>query len=121
MNEAIKHKALKLNGKVKNFLKSKDSKKVCDRARNILIEYDKLIKILPSWTEDDEKNWFKLGDEAMGYAQDVWIEGGFSIGPDFEIKCANLVLKIYHLIDENWFFKFKPEDYDRLYNKENLI
>jgi hypothetical protein len=118
MNEVIKHKALKLNGKVKNFLKSKDSNKVCDRAKNILIRYTELINILDSWTEDDEKNWFKLGHDAQWYVEDFHADGDFQLGTKAEKRCAELAKVIYWVIDENWFFKFRPEIYDKLYNKE---
>ena len=116
MNEKIKYKALNLEEDIRSFLKSKYSLRICDRAKDILIKYQRLIITLSYWSEDDEDSWFKLWDESYSYVEDFYFEGGFLVEPQFEKRCAKLLLKMSDIVEDSWLFKFKREEYLNLQN-----
>lgn len=120
MNESIKNRSTELGKRVKRWLKNNDITRVGNEVKNIFLEYDNLINKISvdNWTEENDDAWFKLGDRSQNYVENAWIEGDFSNGTNFEKKYLNLILDIYHLIEEHWMFKFRPEIYDDWYNKK---
>lgn len=123
MNESIKNKSIELGKKIRRWLKNNDITRVSVEIKNIFLEYNNLINkiYIDNWTEENIDTWFDIGNRSQNYIENFWVEGGFSNGTNFEKKYSNLILEIYHLIDENWFFKFRPEIYEELYIKNKNL
>lgn len=120
MNESIKVRVIELGKRIDAFLKITDIDKIHEVPKNILNEYDNLVnKIsIDNWTEENIDDWFELGDRSQEYSGYAWIEGLFSIGTDLEKEYLNLILNVYHLIEESWMYKFRQDIYYDWYSKK---